>query len=66
MTMNITNNRGGLAVAGTETITVSKRFARNLRRLAYLLDDKRPVDEFIDEHCGYIKKSRWRSNSIRT
>ena len=46
--------RGGQAVAKTETITVSTRFANNLRELAYLLDDKRPLAEFLDEHCGWV------------
>lgn len=52
--MNIRNNRGRPAVAETETITVSKRFADNLRELAYLLDDKRPLDQLVDEHCGWV------------
>ena len=49
-----TSNRGGQAVAKTETITVSTRFANNLRELAYLLDDKRPLAEFLEEHCGWV------------
>ena len=54
-TMHINRKtRGGQAVAKTETITVSKRFANNLRELAYLLDDKRPLAEFLDEHCGWV------------
>jgi hypothetical protein len=36
------------------TITVSKGFANNLRELAYLLGDKRPLAEFLDEHCGWV------------
>jgi hypothetical protein len=54
-TMHININRmNGHAVVETETITVSKRFANNLRELAYLLDDKRPLAEFLDEHCGWV------------
>jgi hypothetical protein len=34
--MNIKNSRGGQAVAETETITVSKQLADNLREVAYL------------------------------
>jgi hypothetical protein len=52
-TMHI-NRMNGHAVVETETITVSKRFANNLRELAYLLDDKRPLAEFLDEHCGWV------------
>ena len=29
-------------------------FANNLRELAYQLDDKRPLAEFLDEHCGWV------------
>jgi hypothetical protein len=54
-TMHININRmNGHAVVETETITVSKRFANNLRELAYLLDDKTPLAEFLDEHCGWV------------
>jgi hypothetical protein len=49
-----TNNRGGLAVAETETITVSKRFANNLREFAYLAGDERPLDQLVDERCGWV------------
>ena len=49
-----TRNRGGQAVAKTKTITISTRFAKNLRELAYLLDDKRPLAEFLEEHCGWV------------
>ena len=54
MIINTTNNRGVQPVAETETITVSKRFADNLRELAYLLDDKRSLNNIIDEHCGWV------------
>jgi hypothetical protein len=54
-TMHINRKtRAGQAGAKTETITVSKRFANNLREFAYLLDDKRPLAEFLDEHCGWV------------
>ena len=54
-TMQInTNKMSGHAVVEIETITVSTRFDNNLLELAYLLDAKRPLAEFLDEHRGWV------------